>query len=135
MQKTEDYDDNHQLVTFDETVEMSTYLACFIVSDFTNTETSFENKGTSIPLKVYASPDNLDKTTYAGEVGKKAIEYYVNYFNIPYPLPKLGKWDSYKIYHETSKKKQKHSNQYVSILQIWWPFPISYPALWNTGAL
>ncbi|KAJ8915223.1 hypothetical protein NQ315_015446 [Exocentrus adspersus] len=85
----EDFDDTHQLVTFEETVEMSTYLACFIVSDFINTETSFENKGTTIPLKVYASPDNLAKTTYAGEVGKKVIEYYVNYFNISYPLPKL----------------------------------------------
>ncbi|XP_018565925.1 glutamyl aminopeptidase isoform X2 [Anoplophora glabripennis] len=87
--RTEDYDDNNELVTFDETVEMSTYLSCFIVSDFTNTETSFDNMGTSVPLKVYASPENLNKTTYAGEVGKKAIEYYVNYFNMSYPLPKL----------------------------------------------
>lgn len=79
---------------------MSTYLSCFIVSDFINTETSFENDGTTIPLKVYASPDNLDKTTYAGEVGKKVIEYYIKYFNIPYPLPKLG-----KIYTRIAYKK------------------------------
>lgn len=70
---------------------MSTYLSCFIVSDFAHTETSFNNDGKMIPLKVYASPDNLQKTQYAGEVGKKVIEYYVNYFQIPYPLPKLGK--------------------------------------------
>ncbi|KAJ8979934.1 hypothetical protein NQ317_003676 [Molorchus minor] len=89
VNKIEDYDDTHQLVTFEETVSMSTYLACFIVSDFSHTETTFENNGTTIPLKVYASPDNLEKTSYAGEVGKKVIEYYVKYFGIPYPLPKL----------------------------------------------
>ncbi|CAG9864092.1 unnamed protein product [Phyllotreta striolata] len=84
------YDDDNELVTFEETVSMSTYLSCFIVSDFAHTETSFENKGAStVPLKVYASPDNLEKTKYAGEVGKKCIEYYVDYFQIPYPLPKL----------------------------------------------
>lgn len=70
---------------------MSTYLSCFIVSDFTHTSTNFESGGKQIPLKVYASPENLNKTQYAGEVGKKAIEYYIKYFNIPYPLPKLGK--------------------------------------------
>lgn len=42
-------------------------------------------------LRVYASPGNLEKTMYAGTVAKKVIEYYVNYFGIPYPLPKLGK--------------------------------------------
>lgn len=81
-------------MSFDETVAMSTYLSCFIVSDFTHTETSFESNGKSIPLKVYASPENLNKTSYAGYVGQKAIEYYINYFNIPYPLPKLGKWEN-----------------------------------------
>ncbi|XP_023019107.2 aminopeptidase A isoform X1 [Leptinotarsa decemlineata] len=89
VSKTEDYDDNHQLVSFDETVSMSTYLSCFIVSDFTHTETAFENNGKMIPLKVYASPQNLAKTTYAGQVGKKVIEFYIDYFKIPYPLPKL----------------------------------------------
>lgn len=86
---TEDYDEEHQLVTFDETVSMSTYLTCFIVSDFDHTNTTFNNNGTPVPLKVYASTENLYKTTYAAEIGKKAIEHYVEYFDIPYPLPKL----------------------------------------------
>ncbi|KAG5887715.1 hypothetical protein JTB14_020018 [Gonioctena quinquepunctata] len=89
VSKTEDYDDTHDLVTFDETVSMSTYLACFIVSDFTHTETFFNSNNQKIPLKVYASPQNLEKTTYAGTVGKKVIEFYIDYFKIPYPLPKL----------------------------------------------
>ncbi|XP_030767468.1 glutamyl aminopeptidase-like isoform X2 [Sitophilus oryzae] len=89
VSKTESYDDSSDLVTFEETVSMSTYLTCFIVSDFTYTNTTFENDGTLTPLRVYASPGNIDKTTYAGETAKKVIEYYVTYFGIPYPLPKL----------------------------------------------
>ncbi|KAL1492044.1 hypothetical protein ABEB36_012545 [Hypothenemus hampei] len=82
-------DDDNEVVTFQESVSMSTYLSCFIVSDFTYTNTTFNNSGNQTELRVYASPGNLDKTTYAGEVAKKVIEYYVEYFGIPYPLPKL----------------------------------------------
>lgn len=89
MQKTEIYDDNNDLVTFEETVSMSTYLTCFIVSDFIHSSTTFNNNGTQTELRVYASPGNLEKTTYAGDVAKKVIEFYVDYFGIPYPLPKL----------------------------------------------
>lgn len=69
---------------------MSTYLACFIVSDFKHTETTFNNNGVEIPFKVFSSPEQLSKTKYAAEVGKKVIEYYVDYFKLEYPLPKLG---------------------------------------------
>ncbi|XP_045478249.1 glutamyl aminopeptidase isoform X5 [Harmonia axyridis] len=78
-----------KLVHFKETVKMSTYLVCFIVCDFNYTETFFENNGTNVPFRVYATPQQLEKTTYAGEVGKKTIEFYIKYFDIPYPLPKL----------------------------------------------
>ncbi|XP_060524769.1 glutamyl aminopeptidase isoform X3 [Cylas formicarius] len=86
---TVSYDTDNDLVTFKETVSMSTYLTCFIVSDFKFTETTFNNNGTPVALRVYASPGNLNKTTYAGEVAKKVIEFYVDYFGISYPLPKL----------------------------------------------
>ncbi|XP_019765987.2 glutamyl aminopeptidase isoform X2 [Dendroctonus ponderosae] len=89
VDKIDDYDSTNELVTFKQTVSMSTYLTCFIVSDFTYTNTTFNNSGNLTELRVYASPGNLQKTTYAGEVAKKVIEYYVEYFGIPYPLPKL----------------------------------------------
>ncbi|KAL3279074.1 hypothetical protein HHI36_016588 [Cryptolaemus montrouzieri] len=78
-----------KLVHFQETVSMSTYLSCVIVCDFKYTETSFDNNGTQVPFRVYANPEQLEKTEYAGKVGKKTIEYYIKYFDIPYPLPKL----------------------------------------------
>lgn len=102
-QKDEEIVPEGVMVHFDETVAMSTYLSCFIVSDFKYTNTTFENGGTETPFRVYASPHQLEKTTYAGEVGKKAIEYFIQYFNIPYPLPKLGKSDFYYYFYYTVK--------------------------------
>ncbi|XP_018321790.1 glutamyl aminopeptidase isoform X2 [Agrilus planipennis] len=75
------------LVNFKESVKMSTYLASIIVCDFNYTETTFgsENK----PLRVYATPAQIGKTEFAKWVAKGVIEYFTDYFNIPYPLPKL----------------------------------------------
>ncbi|XP_026835049.1 glutamyl aminopeptidase isoform X1 [Drosophila erecta] len=74
-------------VTFAETVPMSTYLAAFVVSDFQYKETTVE--GTSIALKVYAPPAQVEKTQYALDTAAGVTAYYINYFNVSYPLPKL----------------------------------------------
>lgn len=66
---------------------MSTYLVCFIVSDFQFTQDTIKD---NITFRVYATPAQLGKTDYAREIGKKVIEYYIDYFGIYYPLPKLG---------------------------------------------
>lgn len=69
---------------------MSTYLVCFIVSDFNYTEDFILPDKDNIPFRVYATPEQLEKTNYAREIGKKVIEYYIDYFGITFPLPKLG---------------------------------------------
>ncbi|XP_017104426.2 glutamyl aminopeptidase isoform X2 [Drosophila bipectinata] len=74
-------------VTFQETVPMSTYLAAFVVSDFAYKTTTVE--GTSIELRVYAPPAQIEKAQYALEAGASVTAYYIDYFNISYPLPKL----------------------------------------------
>lgn len=70
---------------------MSTYLTCFIVSDFVYTESFINPETDNIPFRVYARPSQLNKTSFANDVGKRVIEYFINYFQIKYPLPKLGK--------------------------------------------
>lgn len=70
---------------------MSTYLSCFIVCDFNYTENFINPETDNIPLRVYATKAQISKTEYAAEVAVKVIEYYLKYFMIPYPLPKLGK--------------------------------------------
>jgi glutamyl aminopeptidase len=75
---------------FMESVPMVTYLTCFIVSDFERLNPMTVSQG--FPFSVYSTPAQVNKTKYALEVGVKIIEYYVQYFGIPYPLPKLGEY-------------------------------------------
>ncbi|KAH8399404.1 hypothetical protein KR215_009738 [Drosophila sulfurigaster] len=74
-------------VIFQETLPMSTYLAAFVISDFKYTTTTIGD--TSIELRVYSTPAQVDKTQYALETGAGVTAYYIDYFNISYPLPKL----------------------------------------------
>ncbi|KAH8335428.1 hypothetical protein KR074_001621 [Drosophila pseudoananassae] len=81
----------YQEVTFAKSVPMSTYLACFIVSDFTSKEVEIDTKGIgeTFTMGVYATPEQINKVDFATAVGKGVIEYYIDYFQIAYPLPKL----------------------------------------------
>nr|CAD7580183.1 unnamed protein product [Timema californicum] len=74
-------------VEFRTSVPMVTYLTCFIVSDFQRLPPVNISQG--FPFSVYSTPAQVNKTAYALELGSKVTEYYIDYFNIPYPLPKL----------------------------------------------
>lgn len=77
-------------VTFAKSVPMSTYLACFIVSDFvavTRMAKGLDNR--EFPVSVYTTRDQKEKGSLALDIGVKIIEYYINLFGIDYPLPKL----------------------------------------------
>ncbi|KAI4459362.1 protease m1 zinc metalloprotease [Holotrichia oblita] len=84
-QREEDVEDG-VMVHFQESVRMSTYLTCFIVSDFTFTEDTLAN---GQQFRVYATPEQVSKTEYARVIGKSVIEYFIDYFGIDFPLPKL----------------------------------------------
>ncbi|XP_022079859.1 glutamyl aminopeptidase-like isoform X2 [Acanthaster planci] len=71
---------------FAPSVKMSTYLACFIVCDFEFKE-SFLKSG--IPFRVYAPPHQIDQVDYALELGVNVTDYYEDYYDLAYPLPKL----------------------------------------------
>lgn len=81
------------LTTFQKSVAMSTYLTVFVVCDFASKSTTITpaNPDDNFEMSVYATNEQLEKTTYALDTGKKVIEYYIDYFGIKYPLPKLGK--------------------------------------------
>lgn len=71
---------------------MSTYLACFIVSDFVYKEKTIKANGigNDSVMRVYARPSELDKVDFALNVGAELTEYFIKYFQTEYPLPKLG---------------------------------------------
>ncbi|XP_017874509.1 PREDICTED: glutamyl aminopeptidase [Drosophila arizonae] len=79
------------MVTFASSVPMSTYLACIIVSDFdSQTGTVKANGiGNDFTMRAFATPHQLNKVKYALDFGIAVTEYYIKYFNVEYPLPKL----------------------------------------------
>uniref|UniRef100_A0A8C6WX85 Aminopeptidase n=1 Tax=Neogobius melanostomus TaxID=47308 RepID=A0A8C6WX85_9GOBI len=68
---------------FDTTVKMSTYLVAYIVSDFLSV-----SRTTQHGISIYAVPEKIDQTAYALDAAVKLLDFYDDYFDIPYPLPK-----------------------------------------------
>lgn len=59
---------------------MVTYLACFIVCDF-----SYEEKLTkmhSTKFRVYATPTQKDRVRYSLDIGANITDFFVDYFDV-----------------------------------------------------
>lgn len=79
-------------VTFEQSVPMSTYLACIIVSDFASQSKTVNGTlqgAEDFEMRVFATSSQIEKVSYALETGVGITEYYINYFDVSYPLPKL----------------------------------------------
>ncbi|XP_017144401.1 glutamyl aminopeptidase [Drosophila miranda] len=76
---------------FESTVSMSTYLVCIIVSDFASKSTTVNANGIGedFSMEAFATPHQLNKVDFALEFGAAVTEYYIQYYNVPYPLTKL----------------------------------------------
>lgn len=86
----EEYSEGLMKVNFRESVPMSTYLTVFIVSDFLfKSETIVPVVGDPFELRCFATPAQLGKLDFALKTSVDVIKYYVDYFQIAYPLPKL----------------------------------------------
>lgn len=70
---------------FDTTVKMSTYLVAYIVSDFRSVSRTTQH---GVMISVYAVPEKIDQTAFALDAAVKLLDFYDDYFDIPYPLPK-----------------------------------------------
>jgi len=80
-------------VTFDTTPIMSTYLVAYIVGEFDYVETmsnpTVPADAKPIKVRVYTLKGESSQGTYSAEVTARVLEYFSEYFNIPYPLPKM----------------------------------------------
>lgn len=74
-----------QQVSFETTPRMSTYLLAFATGDIDYKEAKTK---TGVVVRTYATPDNVQFTDFALEVAVKCLEFYDEYFAIPYPLAK-----------------------------------------------
>ncbi|XP_046672950.1 glutamyl aminopeptidase-like isoform X2 [Homalodisca vitripennis] len=74
-------------VQFARSVPMSTYLVCFIVCDFDHLPPIKSKSG--FDVSVYARRDQIRKMEYSQQIAVSSINYYIDYFGVPYSLPKL----------------------------------------------
>nr|XP_006821163.1 PREDICTED: aminopeptidase N-like [Saccoglossus kowalevskii] len=73
--------------TYETTVKMSTYLLAFVVSDLVCEQRPACNNDNCI-LRVCARDEMKHTMEYALDAGVTIINYFEEYFDIPYPLPK-----------------------------------------------
>lgn len=75
-----------EIVKYSPTPKMSTYLLAFIVGDFEYLESKTES---GVQVRVFTTPGKKHQARFALECAVKTLEFYNQYFDIPYPLPVL----------------------------------------------
>uniref|UniRef100_A0A8C9FAU0 Aminopeptidase n=1 Tax=Pavo cristatus TaxID=9049 RepID=A0A8C9FAU0_PAVCR len=88
VQETVSMGNGWNRTTFQKSVPMSTYLVCFAVHQFEWVE---RRSASGIPLRVYAQPQQLHTAEYAANITKIVFDFFEEYFNLSYSLPKLDK--------------------------------------------
>ncbi len=50
--------------------------------------------GTSLQFRVWARPEAVDAghLDYALDIGARILTFFEDFYDVPYPLPKLGGW-------------------------------------------
>ncbi len=81
-----DLGDGTKAVRFAETPRMSTYLLAFLVGDLATVEDSAKG-GTLVRIVTVRGKEELGR--FALESALRILDYFDDYFGIPYPLPKL----------------------------------------------
>jgi aminopeptidase N len=82
----ESADDGFTRIRFDRSMVMSTYLVCVVVGGLGLTEPSFAGP---TPIRVACRPDRLHLAAYANEVAAYVLDWFGDYYAIPYPERKL----------------------------------------------
>ncbi len=78
-------EDGQVTTIFDTTPVMSTYLLAFVTGEMSHLEAKTK-RGTIV--RTYATPDKVELTQFALDCAVKTLEFYEEYFAIPYPLDK-----------------------------------------------
>jgi aminopeptidase N len=75
-----------QTSIFETTPKMSAYLLAFVYGELGYTASKTKN---GVEVRSYATPENVKLTGYSVDVATKLLEFFEDYFGVPYPLPKL----------------------------------------------
>lgn len=73
------------VTSFETTPRMSTYLLAFAYGDLAFQEATTKD---GVVVRTYATAANVQHTAFALDVAVQCLEFYNEYFDVPYPLPK-----------------------------------------------
>ena len=73
-------------VVFDLTPKMSTYLLAFAVGEFDMIRAVSKN---NVEIRIFSPPGRAEQGRFALDCGVRALDFYDDFFGVPYPLPKL----------------------------------------------
>lgn len=76
---------NSKTTVFETTPIMSTYLLAFVISDLECLTTKSKN---NIEIRTWTTPGKVEHTKFALDVASKTLDYFEDYFDIPFPLKK-----------------------------------------------
>ncbi|MCY4664472.1 MAG: M1 family metallopeptidase, partial [Acidimicrobiaceae bacterium] len=82
----EPMEDGRVRVSFATTMVMSTYLVAFVVGPLEVTE-AIDCGG--VPVRVVHRPGRGDQTAFALDVAAHALQWFANYYGLPYPSDKV----------------------------------------------
>ena len=75
-----------KVVTFAETIKMSTYLVAFVVGDLEATEPVMVGR---TPIRIWSVPGKRRLTPFGLEIAAFSLKFFESYYGIPYPERKL----------------------------------------------
>lgn len=86
VKETREQSGDLKVVVFNQTPIMSTYLLAFIVGEYDYIE---EKDSNDVLIRVYTPVGKKEQGRFALQVAVKTLPFYTEYFNVPYPLPKI----------------------------------------------
>eukprot|EP00927_Polykrikos_kofoidii_P021664 TRINITY_DN20438_c0_g2_i2.p1 TRINITY_DN20438_c0_g2~~TRINITY_DN20438_c0_g2_i2.p1 ORF type:complete len:890 (-),score=180.27 TRINITY_DN20438_c0_g2_i2:203-2872(-) len=86
MAQSEVQADGRKRETFAPTPKMSTYLLAFVIGELTCISGTTKN---DVDIRVFACPGSLEKCGFALKCAVRSLEFFDDFFNMRYPLPKL----------------------------------------------
>ena len=75
-----------KIVTFADTITMSTYLVAFVVGELEATEPALVGR---TPLRVWCVPGKRRLAAFGREIGAASLAFFERYYDLPYPGDKL----------------------------------------------
>ncbi|HWB39599.1 MAG TPA: M1 family metallopeptidase [Candidatus Saccharimonadales bacterium] len=83
--KEQQVEGKKQVTSFETTPRMSVYLLAFVFGELEHLEATTKD---GVVVRTYATPDNIKFTQFALDCAVKTLEFYNEYFDVPYPLAK-----------------------------------------------